>query len=79
MEDGAQRWEHAYQRLLRWSSLDETTLQPVPPEDTYENGSLCPRLDPAPKPSTNDGAPDDAFTDSPGGPGGAVAAGMDFP
>ena len=28
MEDGAQRWDQAYQLLLHWSRLDESTLHP---------------------------------------------------
>ena len=61
-EDGARRWDHAYQLLLHWSNLDESSLRSVPPpllsqppvEDTYENGSLCPRLNAAPKSGADD-------------------------
>jgi hypothetical protein len=60
--DGARRWDQAYQLLLQWSSLNESTRCPVPPsllsqpplEDTHENGSLCPRLDAAPESGTDD-------------------------
>jgi hypothetical protein len=61
-EDGAQRWDQAYQLLLQWSHRNESMRRPVPPpllsqpplEDTHENGSLCPRLDAAPEPGTDD-------------------------
>jgi hypothetical protein len=61
-EDGAQRWDQAYQLLLHWSSLNEARLHQSPPplrgqpllEDTDENGYLCPRLDAAPEPGADD-------------------------
>jgi hypothetical protein len=61
-EDGARRWDQAYQLLLHWSRRNDTTLRPDPPpllgqspsEDPYENGSLCPRLDTAPEPGADD-------------------------
>jgi hypothetical protein len=56
-EDGARRWDQAYQLLLQWSRLNASTLRLVPPplrrqpplEHTHENGSLYPRLDAAPE------------------------------
>ena len=61
-EDGARRWDQAYQLLLSWSSLNEARLHHRPPplrgqpllEETYENGYLCPRLNPAPEPGADD-------------------------
>ena|GEM_PF-1123331 len=61
-EDGARRWDQAYQLLLHWSNLNEASRRLVPPpllsqppvEAPYENGSLCPRLNAAPKPGADD-------------------------
>ena len=61
-EDGAQRWDQAYQLLLHWSSLNEVRPYQSPPplrdppllEDTDENRYLCPRLDAAPEPGADD-------------------------
>lgn len=59
---GARRWDQAYQLLLHWSKGNESALCPAPPpllvrsplEGAYENGCLCARVDPAPKPRADD-------------------------
>jgi hypothetical protein len=53
-EDGARRWDQAYQLLLHWSLLHESPptsaprLTQRPVEGSDENRCLCPRLDTAP-------------------------------
>ena len=58
--DGQQRWDRAYQHLLRWTSRESPTTNPasaIPnptPEVDHANSHLCPCVDAAP-----DTRPDD--------------------
>ncbi len=52
-EDGARRWDQAYQLLLQWSECNASALCSASPpllvcsplENAYENGCLCARVD----------------------------------
>lgn len=59
--DGQRRWDRAYQCLLRWGSLADQDLIPVPrdwfqlPQEVKDgNRSLCTRVDATPSSSAND-------------------------
>lgn len=46
--DARQRWDQAYQSILRWSLANEPTSSPSAngKEECHASGGICPSLDP---------------------------------
>lgn len=53
--DGQQRWDRAYQQLLRWSTTPNMSSPPMnPQEDSHASSHLCARLHPTAGPGADD-------------------------